>query len=176
MDHYKIFCFSLSEKEKTECKIKKIPSYYWYYLKALEQGWSIKETKGFIQSRIKKSLFSSQEIKTLTTGIISKIRKLVISYQDGKGTNIQKLERIFSTEIFSLFNNVLMTRNEEKKTKKTFSLTLKIDKKELKPILVFQGKAVKDIYCLYFDECSDLSNKHKARLDCRHCPHQNIEK
>ena len=176
MDHYKIFCFSLSEQEKAECKTKKIPSYYWYYLKAIEQGWSLKETKKFIQGRIKKSLFSNQEIRTLATGIVNKIRKLVISYQDGKGTNIQKLEKIFSAEIFTLFNNILTARNLEKIAGKAFSLISKTDNRELKPTLTLSGRAIKDKYCLYFDECNNLSKKYKARLDCRHCPHQNIEK
>jgi len=176
MDHFEVFCFSLNEQEKAECKIKKIPSYYWYYLKAVEQGWSIKETKKFIQSRIKKSLFSSEEIKTLTTGITNKIRELVKNYQDGKGTNIQKLERIFNAEIFTLFNKILAERNKEKTARKTFNLISKTDNQELKPILVLSGIAVKDEYCLYFDECNDLSKEYKARLDCRYCPHQNIEK
>ena len=176
MDHFEVSCFSLSEQEKAECRTKKIPSYYWYYLKAIEQGWSLKETKKFIQGRIKKSLFSSSEIRALTTGITNKIRELVRSYQDGKGTNIQKLEKIFSAEIFTLFNNILAARSKEIKDKKAFSLISKIDREELKPILVFQGRSVRDKYCLYFNECSDLSREYKARLDCRYCPQQNIEK
>lgn len=180
MDLYKVFHFFLNEDEESECRRKKIPSYYWYYLRAVEKGRDIKEIKKLIGERINQSLFSHEEIKAITSGITGKIREMVTNFQDGTGSNIQELEKIFRKEISVLLEKVIARRGREKKKKKKkartpVELISQASGQMLKPILVLSGQAVKDRDCLYFSECWAYAQKYKSRLDCRYCPHQGIE-
>lgn len=187
MNPSEVFIFSLNEDEKKECDKKGIPHYYWYILKAKAKGWGSKGIKEFIHERLKKkiekSIFSDKETWTLATYIVRVINGFEQKYQNGKGRNIQELNKKFNSEINALFKRVekeKRRRGKEKKSginvpRKTFNLTSEIDNQELKIILVSPGSSIKkDQYCMYFKECYNFSKRYNALLDCRPCLQQDI--
>lgn len=118
MGNFEIHYFPLTKKEKEECRRKKIPYFYWYYLKAVEKGWGIKQIRELIQNRIKNSTFSNEDINIIASGIAGKIRELVNMYHDGKGMDVKELNRIFNTEIFTLFKDFMARKNWRKENNK----------------------------------------------------------
>lgn len=147
MDHFKVSFFSLSPKEKRECKTLKIPNYYLLYSRIAEHGHGIeqlkefikqgispvfskqeltghdfKQLKEFIKQRILKQRilpvsFSRQELTKLVEGIVNKIKELVRLYGDGDGQKIEKLEKEFNFKIFSLAKEIVAGRKTEIKVK-----------------------------------------------------------
>ncbi|MCK4386632.1 MAG: hypothetical protein KAV41_00910 [Candidatus Pacebacteria bacterium] len=171
MNSYEIYAFSLSAKEKEECRFKKIPNFYWYYLQKL----GARSLKELIQDRIQNLPFSKGEKKNLARDILKQIRKFVLQYQANKYLKITELEEKFDFEIFSLIKRIFRRREIMKKSlankkelRKICQIVSKIDGEILRPALnVLKG--LKDCDCLYFPECRAFAKKNKMCLDCSFC-------